>query len=58
VPNREKWADDIGEFWYLSLVLSDFNPTEALRVYDNPAHIIAQAWVSKQAFNYIEPQRR
>jgi hypothetical protein len=47
----------VGAYWYYSLILANFDPTQALVVFDNPAHVIAEAWVSKMAYEFVEPQQ-
>jgi len=53
-PNRQAWADSIGSFYYFALILGQFNPKEAERIFDSPAHVIAEAFVSKLAHEYTE----
>lgn len=53
-PNKHKLIEHIGEYYYHSLVLANFNPTLALTIFDNPAHVIAEAVVAMSAHNYRE----
>ena len=52
--NKKAWIQDIGVYWYYSLALAEFDPCRALVIFDNPAHVIAEAWVTKMAHEYIE----
>jgi hypothetical protein len=52
--NRQKWIELVGVYYYHSLCLANFNPTEAIKIFDNPAHVIAEAVVSQMAYNYFE----
>lgn len=56
-PNKQSWITYVGTYYYYALALSNFNPVEAERIFDNPAHVIAEAWVSKMAFDYFEPKK-
>jgi hypothetical protein len=47
------WAERVGVYWYYSLILGNFNPTFAKEIYDNPAHVIAEAFVSQMAYNFM-----
>lgn len=51
--NRQKWIEQVGAYYYHSLCLANFNPSSALVIFDNPAHVIAEAVVSQMAYNYI-----
>ena len=53
-PNKQRWIELIGAYWFHSLCLADFNPVEAERIFDQPAHVIAEAVVSQMAYNYYE----
>jgi hypothetical protein len=44
----------VGAYYYYSLILADFNPVTADKIFDNPAHVIAEAFVSKMVYEYIE----
>jgi hypothetical protein len=48
---KEKWIEKVGTYWYFSLVLAGFDPVKADQIFDNPAHVIAEAFVSMMAFN-------
>lgn len=56
-PNKDSWIKHVGVYYYYALALANFNPVEADRIFDNPAHVIAEAWVSKMAFDYFEPKK-
>lgn len=56
-PPKEKWIDSVGVWWYYSLVLAGFDPIRASVIFDNPAHVIAEAFVSMMAYNYVEPEQ-
>jgi hypothetical protein len=53
-PNKQKWIETVGTYYYYCLILSNFNPNVAEQIFDNPAHIIAQSWVSKVAYEHVE----
>jgi len=38
-------------------VLAEFNPVEADRIFDLPAHVITEAYVSQRAANYVKPKK-
>lgn len=44
----------MGEYYYFSLILGGFNPVIAEQIFDNPAHVIAEAYVSKMAYEFHE----
>lgn len=56
-PEKQKWIEKTGAYMYYSLVLADFDPKRARVIYDSPAHHIAQAYVSKMAYEHIEPSK-
>jgi hypothetical protein len=56
-PNKDAWIKHVGTYYYYALTLSNFNPVEAERIFDQPAHIIAYAVVSQMAYNYYEPKK-
>jgi hypothetical protein len=39
------------------LVLAGFDPVVADRIFDQPAHVIAEAYVSKLAAEYVKPKK-
>lgn len=51
---KEKWIEQVGSYWYFSLVLAGFNPVVADEIFDKPAHVIAEAFVSMMAYNYVD----
>lgn len=53
-PNKQKWIEKVGAYYYYCLVLANFDPNRADAIFDNPADVIAQAWVSKVAYEHIE----
>jgi hypothetical protein len=54
---KEKWIEGVGVWWYYSLVLAQFDPIRASVIFDNPAHVIAEAFVSMMAYNHVEPEQ-
>jgi hypothetical protein len=50
------WTNKIGSSRYNSFILANFNPVEADKIMDMRADQIAQAFVSKMCFEYIDPQ--
>jgi len=55
---RQQWTTDIGVYWYYCLWISGFDLYKALRNFDNPADMIAEAVVSKRFAEYIAPPKR
>lgn len=53
-PNKAKLIEDIGEYYYHSLVLANFDPVQADAIFDNPAHKIAESMVAMMAHNFRE----
>jgi len=53
-PNKAKLIENIGEYYFHSLVLANFDPVEADLIFDNPAHKIAEAMVAMAAHNFRE----
>jgi len=53
---KSAWVDYVGLYWYYSLCLAEYNPNLALQIYDNPAHKIAEAIVTKRCAEYIKPK--
>jgi YHS domain-containing protein len=49
--NKSAWIKEIGETYYFCLILADFNPNVAQQIHDNPIHVIAEAYVSRIAYN-------
>jgi hypothetical protein len=52
--NKQAWIDYVGVYYYYSLILSGFNPVLADAIHDNPAHVIAEAYVSQMCHNYTD----
>ncbi len=55
--SKNAWIERIGLYWYYSLTLADFDPNRALEIYDNPAHIIAEAVVTRRCAEYVKPKK-
>jgi len=53
-PNKQKWIETVGAYYYYCLILADFNPNVANEIFNNEAHVIAQAWVSKVSYEHVE----
>jgi hypothetical protein len=53
-PNRQSWVARVGTYWYYSLILANYNPVTAEQIFDNPADTIAESWVTKMAYEYVE----
>lgn len=51
-PNRAKWIHDLGVYYWYSLILAEFDPVRADAIFDQPADVIAAAYVSKLAYEY------
>ena len=49
---KKDWIEDVGVYWYYSLILAKFNPTEARNIFDSTAEEIAQAYVSMKCYEY------
>lgn len=58
-PNIDKviWIQRLGAFEYYSLILAAFNPITAEAIFDNRADVIAKAFVSKMAYEHVEPKK-
>jgi hypothetical protein len=41
-------------YYYYSLILANFNPITAEEIFDNQADVIAEAFVSKMAYEHME----
>jgi hypothetical protein len=54
---KRQWIEEVGIYKYYALILTGFNPVLADQVFDQPADVIAAAFVSKQAYEYIDKQR-
>lgn len=55
--HKKRWAKKVGSYKHFSLILAGFDPCKAALVFDSPAHIIAEAYVSKVAYEYQEPPK-
>lgn len=55
---RQQWTQDIGVYWYYCLWISSFDLDKAMRNFDNPADMIAQAVVSKRFAEYVAPPKK
>lgn len=53
-PNKAKLIEHIGEYYWHSLVLANFDPVQAELIFDNPAHKIAESVVAMMAHNFRE----
>ncbi len=52
-PETKKvWIEEVGTYWYYSLILANFNPDTAERIFDNPADVIAEAYVSMKCYQW------
>lgn len=49
---KQKWIESVGLWKYYSLILAGFNPVRSEGIFDNPAHEIAQAYVSLMCYNH------
>jgi hypothetical protein len=48
------WANKVGSFKYLSLILANFDPYKAEMIWDQRADNIALAYVSKVCYEFID----
>jgi len=55
--SKQQWIEDVGTYWYYSLILGNFNPREAQKIMDNPADVIAEAFVSMKCYEWA-PKRK
>lgn len=55
--SKTKWIEDVGTYWYYALILANFNPDQAEKIFDNPADVIAEAFVSMKCYNW-SPKKR
>lgn len=53
-PDKQKLIEHIGEYYYHSLVLANFDPVQADLIFDNPADVIAKSVVAMMAHNFHE----
>jgi hypothetical protein len=54
---KQKWIESIGIYRYYSYILGEFNPIVADAIYNLPAHLIAESFVSKLA-NEFRPTKK
>ena len=52
--NKQSWIDSVGVYNYYSLMLAGFNPVIADAIYNQPAHVIAEAYVSQMCHTYVD----
>jgi hypothetical protein len=52
--NKQAWIESVGVYYYYSLLLADFNPVVADAIYNQPAHVIAEAYVSQMCHTYVD----
>lgn len=55
---RQEWVRQIGVYWYYALWISGFDVVRALANFDQPAHLIAEAVVSKRFAEYVPPPKK
>jgi hypothetical protein len=51
------WINRVGTYKYYAYILSGFDPVKAEKIYDSRADQIAEAFVSKMCYDYVEPKR-
>ena len=51
---KKQFGSHIGSYYYFSLLLANFDPVRAMVIHDNPAHDIAEAYVSMLATQHSE----
>jgi hypothetical protein len=51
------WVNRIGVYKYYAYILADFDPKRADEIYDSRADQIAESFVSKMCYDYVEPKR-
>jgi|AntRauTorcE11897_2_1112592.scaffolds.fasta_scaffold22595_2 hypothetical protein len=49
---KQQWIENTGTYHYYALILANFNPNSALDILDNPADVIAQAYVSMKCYDW------
>lgn len=49
---KKKWIESVGTYRYYALILANFDPARADVIFDNPAHEIAEAFVSMLCYNH------
>lgn len=56
--NKKKWIEQVGAYYYHSLILAGFDPVRADDIFDQPADVIAKAVVSMNAHHYVKTDGR
>jgi hypothetical protein len=51
------WVNRIGTYKYYAYILAGFDPKRADDIFDSCADQIAEAFVSKMCYDYVEPKR-
>jgi len=51
------WVNRIGTYRYYAQILADFDPIRADQIFDTRADQIAESFVSKMCYDYVEPKR-
>jgi hypothetical protein len=51
------WSNRVGSYKYFAYILAGFDPLKAKEIWDFPAHEIAEAYVSKVCYEYVEPPK-
>lgn len=44
----------MGTYYYYSLILGGFDPVRADAIFNQPAHVIAEAYVSQMCHNFVD----
>lgn len=52
------WIRRIGTYRYYALTLAGFDPVRADAIWDQPAHLIAMAVMSKMNYEHVEPKKK
>jgi hypothetical protein len=51
------WVNRIGTYRYYAQILAGFDPIRADLIFDSRADQIAESFVSKMCYDYVEPKR-
>jgi hypothetical protein len=51
------WVNRIGAYKYYSQILAGFDPLRADEIWNSRADQIAESFVSKLCYDYVEPKR-
>ena len=54
---KKRWARKVGSYRHFCLILAGFDPVKAHTIFDNPADVIAQAYVSKIVYEHQDPPK-